>query len=157
MLIADDQADIFLHFFDYLAHSIYVSTIYKLVLFWRKQPSSTFATSTKIPPFNSLEIYGALFWAIKPVPYMLTYIYCDWLPLGIALTDLHCFRTLRLKIRDTDIMYWNGNFNFKVIRCLWKKLQQKIHFWHFINIFVLEAMFQIFISDSWNVVGNFHQ
>ena len=27
--------------------------------------------------------------------------------LGLALTDLRCFRTLRLKIRDTDIMYWN--------------------------------------------------
>ena len=27
--------------------------------------------------------------------------------LGLALTDLRCFRTLRLKIRDPDIMYWN--------------------------------------------------
>ena len=68
--------------------------------------------------------------------------------IGIALTDLHCFSTLRLKFSDTDIMYWNGNFNFKVIRCLWKMLQQKIHFWPFINIFVLEAMFQISICDS---------
>ena len=76
---------------------------------------------------------------------------------GLALTDLRCFRTLRLKIRDPDIMYWNWNFNLKVIQCLWIMLEQKIHLWHFRNIFVLEAMFQIFISDSWNVVGNFHQ
>ena len=39
------------------------------------------------------------------------------LTLGIALMDLHC---LRLKFRDTDteLKYWNENFNFKVIRCL---------------------------------------
>ena len=38
--------------------------------------------------------------------------------LGLALTDLRCFSILRLKILNTKIQYWNGNFNLKVIQCL---------------------------------------
>ena len=84
-------------------------------------------------PLSVQHVKPKVTWLFLTKMFVYTYTYI----LGIALTDLHCFSTLRLKFRDTDIMYWNGNFNFKVIRCLWKMLQQKIHFWHFINIFFL--------------------
>ena len=83
------------------------------------------------------------FWIMNTTQYVVG----PWL-VGLALRDLPRLLMKWIKIHILWITYWKENFNCKAIQSLCVMLQQKIHFWHFKKIFVLEAMLQISIYDS---------